>query len=70
MPSLRIVKVRKQQDIPYGLPYALGLQIMSLMKQGYKKFELEDLGEVVEIKTWRLKRKMISEVERNAIAVS
>ena len=56
MPALRIVKVRKEQDIPYGLPYALGLQILSLMKQGYRKFEIEDLGEVVEIKTWRLRR--------------
>jgi len=69
MPSLRIVKVKKQQDIPYGLPYALGLQILNLLKQGYKKFEIEDLGEVIEIKTWRIKRKMM-EAGRNAVIVS
>jgi len=59
MPAIKIVKVRKQQDIPYGLPYVLGLQVLSLMRQGYRKFELEDLGEVIEIKTWRLRREMV-----------
>lgn len=57
-PSVKIVKIRKQQDIPYGLPHVLGLQVLSLMKQGYRKFVIEDLGEVIEVKTWRLRREM------------
>ena len=65
MPALKIVKVRKEQDIPYGLPYALGLQILNLLKHGYRKFEIEDLGEVIEIKTWRLKREMKKEAGSN-----
>jgi len=57
LPALKIVKVKKkQEDIPGGLPYVLGLNILNLLKSGYRKFELEDLGEVIEIKTWRIRR--------------
>jgi len=68
MPAIKIVKIRKRQEIPYGLPYVLGLQILSLMREGYRKFEIEDLGEVIEVRTWRLKREM-RKVESHAVAV-
>lgn len=62
MPALKVVKVRKEQDIPYGLPYALGLQILNLIKKGYVKFKIEDLGDAILITTWRIRKK---EVESN-----
>jgi len=60
LPTPKIIKVRKKQDIPYGLPHVLGLQILNLLQKGYRKFVIEDLGDVIEIKTWRIRR----EVER------
>ena len=54
MPAKKIVKVSKEQeDVPGGLPTVLGLNILNLLRKGYKKFIIEDHGDIILIETWR-----------------
>jgi len=62
VPSLRIIKIKKEQkDVVGGLPTVLGLRILQLLSNGYKKFVIEDLGDYIEVKTWRIRKR--AEVE-------
>ena len=57
MPAKKIVKISKrQEEIPGGLPTVLGLNIINLIRKGYRKFIIEDYGDVIIIETWRLRR--------------
>jgi len=54
MPGVKIVHVKKGQDY---LSCVLGLHILRLLKAGYKKYEIKDLGDVIEIRTWRIRKR-------------
>jgi len=54
MVTPRSIKLFKTVE---NLEKELGSTILRLLNEGYRKFIIEDLGEVIEIKTWRLRRK-------------
>lgn len=55
MPTPLIRKISKKKG---ETSRELGFLILQLLHHGYKKFIIEDLGDYVEVKTWRLKREI------------
>jgi len=54
MVNVKVIQVRKDQEY---YPMVLGLHILRLYKQGYRKFEIvANDDKVVVIKTWRIRR--------------
>ena len=52
MPAVLVRRIRKGSEF---MPCVLGLQILNLLRRGYTKFVICDVGDYIEIRTWRVR---------------
>lgn len=52
--KVQINKTKTEEDQPFSYVFVLGLQIMKLVKKGYRKFEITDEGDKVLVRAWKV----------------